>query len=84
MKNYLVIENGIVVNAVVWDGNTETWTPPENLILMAEDAAKVKGWSWNAGIKDWEAYVADNVQPGIGFAWDGEFLIQPKPANEEK
>lgn len=26
---YAIIENGVVVNIVVWDGNTETWQPPE-------------------------------------------------------
>lgn len=26
---YAIIENGIVINVVVWDGNTETWQPPE-------------------------------------------------------
>lgn len=25
---YAVVENGVVVNIVLWDGNTETWQPP--------------------------------------------------------
>ncbi len=25
---YAIVENGVVVNMVVWDGNTETWQPP--------------------------------------------------------
>lgn len=27
MDTYLVIENGVVVNAVIWDGNEESWAP---------------------------------------------------------
>ncbi|WP_082779139.1 tail fiber assembly protein [Burkholderia sp. PAMC 28687] len=26
---YALIENGIVINVVVWDGNLATWTPPD-------------------------------------------------------
>jgi hypothetical protein len=26
---YAIIEAGVVVNMVVWDGNTETWQPPD-------------------------------------------------------
>ncbi len=26
---YAIIEGGIVVNIVVWDGNTSEWQPPE-------------------------------------------------------
>lgn len=28
--DFAIIENGVVVNVVVWDGDTENWTPPEN------------------------------------------------------
>lgn len=29
MMKYAVVQEGIVENLVVWDGNTETWLPPE-------------------------------------------------------
>ena len=29
MKTYAIIENGLVTNTVVWDGDTDTWLPPE-------------------------------------------------------
>lgn len=25
---YAIIENGVVMNVVVWDGNTDEWQPP--------------------------------------------------------
>lgn len=28
VQNYALIEDGIVVNTIVWDGNTENWQPP--------------------------------------------------------
>jgi putative aminopeptidase FrvX len=29
MTTYALIEDGIVINVVVWDGNTDTWTPDD-------------------------------------------------------
>lgn len=28
---------GYIINAVVWDGNTETWNPPEGFIAVLDD-----------------------------------------------
>ncbi|MHB9833813.1 hypothetical protein Q8F57_003140 [Paraburkholderia terrae] len=29
MANYAIVQDGMVINVVVWDGNTEEWQPPE-------------------------------------------------------
>ncbi|REG57758.1 hypothetical protein B0G80_0392 [Paraburkholderia sp. BL6669N2] len=31
MSTYAIVENGIVVNVILWDGNPE-WSPPEGTI----------------------------------------------------
>lgn len=28
---YALVENGIVINVVMWDGNTEAWQPPQGV-----------------------------------------------------
>jgi hypothetical protein len=34
MANYALVENGVVQNTIVWDGNTETWQPPSDMIAV--------------------------------------------------
>lgn len=43
---YAVIDNGVVVNVVIWDGETEWPLPPD---LSAIDCAPQVGigWTWN-------------------------------------
>lgn len=31
---YGIVENGVVVNVVVWDGNIEAWQPPEGMTAV--------------------------------------------------
>lgn len=35
-QRYAVVENGIVINVVLWDGTT-TWQPPEGATLVRSD-----------------------------------------------
>lgn len=36
-SSYAVIENGIVTNLIVWDGNTQTWTFPADALVVKVD-----------------------------------------------
>lgn len=49
MTVYALIESGIVTNTIVWDGNTETWSPPEGVIavLIPPDKPVSIGWSYD-------------------------------------
>lgn len=29
MNNYAIVTDGVVSNIVVWNGDTDTWSPPE-------------------------------------------------------
>lgn len=43
-SNYAIVEDGFVVNIVVWDGDIETWQPPEGCVaheLAPEDAVSI-------------------------------------------
>ena len=42
---YAIVNNGIVENVVVWDGETP-YTPPEGSIIVQSDVAGI-GWSYN-------------------------------------
>ena len=45
---YAVIENGVVVNMVVWDGHT-AWVPlPGREAIQLQDGSTVSiGWTWD-------------------------------------
>ncbi|WP_321894540.1 hypothetical protein [Paraburkholderia heleia] len=32
---YAIVENGVVVNVVVWDGSTASWQPPDGATAVA-------------------------------------------------
>lgn len=47
--NYLVINSeNIVVNTIVWDGET-SWTPPEGHIVVPSNGFANTGWSYVNG-----------------------------------
>lgn len=82
-QTYLLIDKNTNVcdNAVVWDGDTETWTPPANSLALAKDTTSSKVWTIANDNETW--VLTETVGSGdIGFTWDGEFLItsQPQPA----
>ena len=47
-KNYALIENGIVVNTVLWDGETD-WSPPDGQSAVQSDTAGV-GWTYSGDV----------------------------------
>ncbi|WP_082716456.1 hypothetical protein [Burkholderia sp. BDU5] len=44
---YAIVENGVVTNVVVWDGNTESWQPPEGTTanVLPPDSPVGVGWT---------------------------------------
>ncbi|UZJ58542.1 tail fiber assembly protein [Pseudomonas sp. KU26590] len=34
MGNYAIIQDGSVINTTIWDGNTETWSPPDGQLAV--------------------------------------------------
>lgn len=47
MSNYAVVENGSVINVVVWDGQSE-WTPAAGVAISANENVGI-GWSYSDG-----------------------------------
>jgi hypothetical protein len=82
IQNYYLVNtaDNICDNVVLWDGDDEGWMPPiSHLALIAiETVAKV--WALDPDINDY-VLVDDLAAGGIGFTWDGNYLItnQPKP-----
>lgn len=82
-KNYLIIENNVVSNIVLWDGNTDTWTPPINSLVLAQDTTPAIVWVFDYTTAPYSAKLEEVIGAGqIGFTWDGTKLTtnQPNPS----
>lgn len=79
-QDYLIIQNNVVTNLVVWNGDTSQWTPPQGSIALVLSTTPSKIWQLNADKTDY--VLTDTVGDGaIGFTWDGTYCItdQSKP-----
>jgi len=82
VQTYLIVENNVVTNSVVWDGNPQTWTPPADSIQLVEATTPALIWEWNTTVTPNEWQLTEIVGAGgIGFTWNGTVLTtnEPKP-----
>ena len=77
------LSTNIVDDVCVWDGNTDTWQPPENYLLLDDEATPALTWVLS------EDQLSASLQPvlgagAIGFIWDGNQLKtnEPNPISE--
>lgn len=86
VENYLLIDEStnIVDNVVMWDGNTNTWQPPENHIWMPQATTPALIWFWDAAIKDY-ALEQQMGAASVGFTWNGTECVtnEPKPEPQQ-
>lgn len=88
-QNYLIIEQNIVTNLVVWNGDTTQWTPPQGSIALVQATTPAKVWQWDSATKTFS--LIEQMGAGdIGFTWDGSVLTTnqpepqpPKPASDQ-
>ena len=84
IQNYCMINEvtNTCDNVILWDGNPETWTAPENYLVLAQDTAPTKNWEWDSANQVWIISIQEG-QGQIGFTWDGTYLVtnQPQPTN---
>jgi hypothetical protein len=81
IQNYLIIENNVVTNDVVWDGNTETWQPPTDSIQLVEATTPAMVWELTTDEPP-DFVLVEKIGAGsIGFTWNGSVLTtnEPKP-----
>ena len=78
-QNYLVIEENVVTNIVLWDGNTNTWAPSVNATMLVQATTPTKIWDVDSAVKDY--VLVDSVgNANIGFTYNGSFCS----TNEQK
>lgn len=76
-QNYLMIQENVVTNICVWDGNTATWQPPQDATMLVQETTPTKIWD----LVNQEYVLVDSVgDANIGFTYDGTYCI----TNESK
>lgn len=76
-------DTNIVENICLWDGNTETWTPPYGYYMIQLDITVANIWIFSDSLNDYELTPIMGAGE-IGFTWDGTELTtnQLKPSIE--
>lgn len=82
-QNYLMVNEltNVVENVCYWDGNTSTWTPPADTLMLVQATTPALIWELNADNTDW--VLTEVIGAGsIGFTWNGTACVtnEPKPA----
>ena len=82
IQNYLMINEStnVVDNICLWDGNTNTWQPPTDTLMLVQATTPAIVWVLNADKTDF--ILGEQLGVGqIGFTWDGTVLTtnQAKP-----
>ena len=78
-QSYLMIENNVVTNIVIWNGDISQWNPPSDATMLIQSETKTKIWELNSDNTDY--ILTESIgDANIGFTYDGEFCI----TNEEK
>ena len=76
-NQYLIIENNIVTNIVVWDGGSE-WKPPADSIQLIKSTTPAIVWVYDENLNNYE--LKEIIGAGeIGFTWDGSVLMTNEP-----
>ena len=79
-QNYLVIENNVVTNVCVWDGDVNTWIPPADATMLVQATTPAMVWELDTTLIP-PSYVLKE-QTGIadiGFTWDGTVCTTNEP-----
>lgn len=79
-QNYLIIENNVVTNIVVWNGDTSQWTPPQGSIALVQATTPAIIWVFDYTTNPYTSKLEEVIGAGeIGFTWDGTVLTTNEP-----
>ena len=80
-QNYLIIESNLVTNITIWNGDTNTWTPPQGSLALVQSTTPAMIWQpviVDGKVTDW--VLGEQIGAGaIGFTWDGTVVNTNEP-----
>lgn len=82
IQTYLMVnkDNNICEDSCMWDGNTQTWQPPEIYLMFIQATTPAMVWGLNPEKTDY--ILVEKIGEGrVNYIWDGTALItnDPKP-----
>jgi hypothetical protein len=85
IQQYLMVNKStnIVDNICLWDGDTNTWQPPEDILMLVQADIQAYIWAANYTTNPYSWGLVLQLGAGaIGFTWDGSVLTtnDPRPA----
>lgn len=79
-QNYLIIEQNVVTNCVLWNGDTSQWTPPQGSIVLVQATTPAMVWELDTTLTPPAYVLVEQIGQGqIGFTWDGTVLTTNEP-----
>jgi hypothetical protein len=79
-QNYLIIEQNVVTNCVLWNGDTNKWTPPQGSIALVQSIIPARVWDLDTTLTPPAYVLVEQLGQGqIGFTWDGTVLTTNEP-----
>jgi hypothetical protein len=83
-QNYLMVQNNVVTNDVLWDGNVETWAPPVGATMLVQTTTPALNWVEVLPRTNPPTFSLQEVmgEGAVGFTWNGSVLTtnQPNPS----
>jgi hypothetical protein len=80
VQNYLIVEQNIVTNCVLWNGDTTGWTPPVGSITLIQATTSAMVWKLDTTLTPPSYVLVEQIGQGkIGFTWDGTVLTTNEP-----
>ena len=83
---YLQVQNGVVTNVCLWDGDVNTWQPPADAIMLIQATTPCMVWEpviVNEKTVDYQ--LTELIGAGtIDDTWDGSVLTTDLPKPEVK
>lgn len=79
-QNYMIVQENVVTNIIIWNGDTSQWTPPSDATMLVQSSTPAKVWVADEMLKDY--VLQEHLGAGaINFTWDGSVLTtnEPKP-----
>ena len=73
-----MIEENVVVNICLWDGDVNSWQPPSNTTMLVQSTTPTKVWELNE--QQTEYVLTDSIgNADIGFTWNGTVATTNEP-----
>ena len=74
-----MIENNLVTNDIVWDGDINTWQPPADATMLVQSTTPAMVWEVTTETPPTYVLVEEIGAGGVGFTWNGSVLTTNEP-----